>query len=51
MIEGVHDTALASDMITPATFDKGIEDLYRTKEEDGVFYFTLFKAVATKKGQ
>lgn len=51
MIEGVRDTALASDMITPATFDKGIEDLYRTTEEDGVFSYTFFKALAANKGR
>jgi len=35
-------------MIDQPTFDKGIKDLYRTTEEDGVFCYTFFKAVAEK---
>ena len=31
-----------------ATFDRGISDLYRTAEPDGVFCYTFFKAVAVK---
>jgi len=27
-------------------FDKGIQDLYRTTEADGVFCYTFFKAFA-----
>lgn len=48
MIEGVREQALASRIIDPSTFDKGIRDLYRTTEEDGVFCYTFFKAVAEK---
>ncbi|MBI4733881.1 MAG: methyltransferase domain-containing protein, partial [Rubrobacteridae bacterium] len=46
MIEGVRDSALQAGMIAPDIFDKGIEDLYRTADEDGVFCYTFFKAVA-----
>jgi hypothetical protein len=27
-------------------FDKGVADLYRTAETDGVFCYTFFKAIA-----
>ncbi|MCE5335187.1 MAG: methyltransferase domain-containing protein [Desulfobacteraceae bacterium] len=46
MIEGVRDKALAAGMIRQETFDRGISDLYRTTENDGVFCYTFFKAVA-----
>ena len=48
MIEGVRESALAAGMIDQSTFDKGIEELYRTTESDGVFCYTFFKAVAIK---
>lgn len=46
MIEGVREAALAEKMIDHDTFDEGIRDLYRTTENDGVFCYTFFKAVA-----
>ena len=46
MIEGIRDTAVASGMITSTAFEKGVKDLYRTCEPDGVFCYTFFKAVA-----
>jgi ubiquinone/menaquinone biosynthesis C-methylase UbiE len=49
MIAGVRSDALKAGMIDPLTFDKGIEDLYRTAEPDGVFCYTFFKAVAVKR--
>ena len=33
-------------MIDPATWDKGIADLYRATEPDGTFCYAFFKAVA-----
>jgi hypothetical protein len=48
MIEGVRESALDSGMIDQPTFNKGIKDLYRTTEKDGVFCYTFFKAVAEK---
>jgi SAM-dependent methyltransferase len=48
MIEGVREAALCKKMIDEALFDKGIEDLYRTTEDDGVFCYTFFKAFAEK---
>ncbi len=50
MIEGVRDAALAAGMTTPQAFDAGIRDLYRTAQEDGVFCYTFFKAVAERAG-
>ena len=48
MIEGVRDSALEAGIIDQPAFDKGIKDLYRTTEGDGVFCYTFFKAVADK---
>jgi len=49
MIEGVRDKALHEGIIDKTTFDKGIKDLYRTAQEDGVFCYTFFKAIAVKE--
>jgi ubiquinone/menaquinone biosynthesis C-methylase UbiE len=48
MIEGVRESAIRVEMIEPHVFDKGIKDLYRTAEADGVFCYTFFKAVGKK---
>jgi SAM-dependent methyltransferase len=48
MIEGVRETALAEGITDQGSFDRGIRDLYRTAEADGVFCYTFFKAVAVK---
>ena len=45
MVEGVRKPAIASGLISEADFDRGIADLYRTAEIDGVFCYTFFKAV------
>ncbi|MEW6077839.1 MAG: methyltransferase domain-containing protein [Thermodesulfobacteriota bacterium] len=45
MIEGVRQAAIEKGIIDPATFDKGIEDLYRTTRPDGTFCYTFFKAM------
>ena len=44
MIEGVRTPSLESGMMSEADFDRGIADLYRTAEADGVFCYTFFKA-------
>ena len=49
MIEGIRDDALKAGIVDQDIFDKGIRDLYRTTEDDGVFCYTFFKGVATKK--
>lgn len=48
MIEGVREPALAAGLARPDEFDRGVRDLYRTAESDGVFCYTFFKAVALK---
>lgn len=48
MIEGVRDSALAAALLEQETFDRGIRDLYRTAEDDGVFCYTFFKAFGEK---
>jgi SAM-dependent methyltransferase len=48
MIEGVREPAVSAGMIAAETFDRGVADLYRTAQEDGVFCYTFFKAVAEK---
>jgi hypothetical protein len=48
MIEGIREPAIAGGLISAADFDRGIADLYRTAEVDGVFCYTFFKAVGIK---
>ncbi len=48
MIEGVRESAIKSGIIEESVFDKGIKDLYRTAESDGVFCYTFFKAIGYK---
>jgi SAM-dependent methyltransferase len=47
MIEGIREPAIASGLIEPERFDRGVRDLHRTTEPDGVFCYTFFKAVGT----
>ena len=49
MIEGIRKAALEAGIVDQNIFDKGIQDLYRTTEADGVFCYTFFKAFAAKK--
>ena len=49
MIEGVGETAILQGITDQVAFEKGINDLYRTAEPDGVFSYTFFKAFGTKK--
>jgi ubiquinone/menaquinone biosynthesis C-methylase UbiE len=46
MVEGIRKSSLESEIISEADFDKGVADLYRTTEADGVFCYTFFKASA-----
>ena len=48
MIEGVRDSALATGLIDPESFDAGVRDLHRTTEPDGVFCYTFFKGAGEK---
>ena len=49
MIEGIREAAINANMMTPEEMDKGIRDLYRTTEKDGVFCYTFFKAVGENR--
>ena len=49
MIEGVGEKAIQHGIVDSLTFEKGIKDLYRTADSDGVFSYTFFKGFGTKK--
>ena len=49
MIEGIRESAIGAGLIQPECFDAGIRDLHRTTQEDGVFCYTFFKSVASKR--
>jgi ubiquinone/menaquinone biosynthesis C-methylase UbiE len=48
MVEGVAEEVQKQGLMTKEAWDRGIAALYRTAEEDGVFCYTFFKAVAQK---
>jgi ubiquinone/menaquinone biosynthesis C-methylase UbiE len=48
MIEGVREPTIRAGILDQGVFEKGIKDLYRTTEPDGVFCYTFFKAFAEK---
>jgi ubiquinone/menaquinone biosynthesis C-methylase UbiE len=48
MVEGVREAAICSGIIEKDVFEKGIADLYRTTEPDGVFCYAFFKAVGIR---
>jgi protein-L-isoaspartate O-methyltransferase len=48
MIEGVGEKAIKHGLVDSSTFEKGIKDLYRTTESDGVFIYTFFKGFGKK---
>jgi SAM-dependent methyltransferase len=49
MIEGVRAAAIAGGLMSPDDFDRGVADLHRTAENDGIFCYTFFKAVAMSR--
>ncbi len=48
MVEGVKDQAIDSGMISIESWEKGIKDLYKTTENDGVFFYNFFKGTGIK---
>ena len=48
MIEGIGEKAFREGLTDRPAFEKGIQDLYRTAEPDGVFNYTFFKGFGTK---
>ena len=49
MIEGVRTVTVERGLMSQADFDRGIADLHRTTEADGVFCYTFFKATAVRR--
>lgn len=47
MVEGARGQALSEGLTTADDFDRGIRDLNRAAEPDGVFCYTFFKGTAT----
>ena len=47
MIEGIKEKAVKNSIMDAASFDRGIQDLYRTTQIDGVFCYTFFKGTGT----
>ena len=48
MVEGVKEQAIKSGMIDDKTWEKGITDLYKTTEPNGVFFYNFFKGIGIK---
>lgn len=48
MVEGVKDQAIDSGLIDAESWEKGINDLYKTTETDGVFFYNFFKGKGIK---
>jgi len=48
MVEGARERALELGLATADEFDRGVCDLHRTAEEDGVFCYTFFKGTGVK---
>jgi len=48
MVEGVREQALALGLMDPSGWRKGIEELHRAADDDGVFCYTFFRAVGVK---
>jgi ubiquinone/menaquinone biosynthesis C-methylase UbiE len=47
MIEGIRDRAIDAGLVDSRIFDQGVQDLYRTAGDEGVFCYTFFKATAS----
>ncbi len=48
MVEGVKEQALDMNMVDNESWQKGINDLYKTTESDGVFFYNFFKGTGIK---
>ena len=48
MVEGIRKAAIEKNLIEKDVFEKGISDLYRTAEENGMFCYTFFKGTGIK---
>lgn len=48
MVEGIKDQALDLGLVDAESWEKGIKDLYKTTEPDGVFFYNFFKGIGIK---
>jgi SAM-dependent methyltransferase len=48
MVEGVNDQALKSGLISSDEWEKGIDNLYKSAEKDGTFFYNFFKGFGVK---
>ena len=48
MVEGIGEAAQEQGMISREDWERGIRDLYRTCDDDGVFCYTFFKATGIR---
>jgi SAM-dependent methyltransferase len=48
MVESVRRRAITSGLVTSSEWDRGIEDLRRTKRDDGTFHYVFFRATAIR---
>lgn len=48
MVEGVKNQSIDLKMMDERSWEKGINDLYKTTEQDGVFFYNFFKGKAIK---
>jgi ubiquinone/menaquinone biosynthesis C-methylase UbiE len=48
MVEGVKDQALELELMDKESWEKGINDLYKTTEPNGVFFYNFFKGTGIK---
>jgi SAM-dependent methyltransferase len=48
MVEGVAERVIQAGLMDPASWGRGIRDLYRTAEQDGTFCYTFFKGFGAK---
>lgn len=48
MVEGVKDQALDLGLMDSESWEKGINDLYKTTEREGVFFYNFFKGIGIK---
>jgi len=49
MIEGIKAEVISNGLMTKESFEKGIQDLYRTAKGGGTFCYTFFKGIGIKK--
>jgi ubiquinone/menaquinone biosynthesis C-methylase UbiE len=49
MVRSARDQILADNLVPPDTFEQGCADIARAADPDGTFFYTWFKALATRQ--